>query len=144
MMGCLIRGTDYITLKPAGHPVQPKPEEIVNKVSDLFESGKYTAVYVATEEKKLYDMVGNAIGVENIRENKRQYYDVFYDRNIDVIGKVRFDRDNDNYWKSLEYLSSLAILSKCKTLVAGNCGGTVFAVLMGDYCDPMIFNYGVY
>lgn len=145
MLGVLLRGTDYIKLRPAGHPVQPKPEEIAEKTRQLFNSGEYSAVYVATEEKKLYDLLGNTVGVENVRENKRQYYDdIFNDQKLELIGKVHFDRDNDNYWKGLEYLSSLLILSKCHTLVGGNCGGTLFAVMMGDYHKPTIFNYGVY
>ena len=144
MLGVLIRGTDYIKLRPEGHPVQPKPEEIMEQVKSFFQSGKYHAVYVATEEKKLYDMVGSAIGMQNIRENRRQYYDVFHEKNLEVIGKVHFDRENDNYWKGLEYISSLIILSRCQTLIAGNCGGTLFAVMMADYRDSVIFNYGVY
>ena len=145
MLGVLMRGTDYIKLKPAGHPVQPSPNEIIQKVRECFDQGQYSAVYVATEEKKLFDLVGEAIGVDHIRQNKRQYYDMqFYSNNEDLIGRVSFDRENDNYWKGIEYLSSLIILSRCHSLVAGNCGGTMFAVLMGNYSQPYIFNYGVY
>lgn len=145
MLGVLMRGTDYIKLRPKGHPVQPEPEEIVAKAAQRFAAEDFSAVYVATEEKRLYDMMGAAVGPENVRENKRQYYDALYYRSDEVlIGKVRFDRENDNYWKGLEYLSSLMILSKCRTLVAGNCGGTLFAALMGDYDAPLIFDYGVY
>lgn len=145
MLGVLMRGTDYIKLRPKGHPVQPEPEEIIARVADRFARGDLSAVYVATEEKRLYDMVGDAVGRENVRENKRQYYDELYYKSDEVlIGKVHFDRDNDNYWKGIEYLSSLIILSRCKTLVASNCGGTLFAALMGDYEAPEIFNYGVY
>lgn len=146
MLGVLMRGTDYVKLRPKGHPVQPEPEEIVSEAAKRFNKGAYTATYVATEEKRLFDMVASAVGSENVRENKRKYYDAIYHQSgEDLIGKVRFDRENDNYWKGLEYLSSMIILSKCRTLVAGNCGGTLFAMLMSDnYTDPHIFNYGIY
>lgn len=145
MLGVLIRGTDYVKIHPSGHPVQPEPEEIVQKVHELFQSGKYTAAYVATEERKLYNLVGSAIGQENLRQNKRRYYDdIYYQDNVELIGTIHFDRDDDNYWKGIEYLSSLAILSKCRSLVAGNCGGTLYAMMMADYDQPMIFNYGTY
>lgn len=145
MLGVLMRGTDYIKLKPKGHPVQPEPEKVISRVADMFSQGGFEAVYVATEEKRLYDMVGNAVGWKNVRENKRQYYDkIYYQSDELLIGKVRFDRENDNYLKGLEYLSSLMILSKCQTLVAGNCGGTLYAMLLATYRDPYIFNYGVY
>lgn len=145
MLGAVLRGTDYITLRPAGHPVQPPPEEVANKVSKLFATGAYKAVYVATEEKKLYDLMARAVGSENVRQNKREYYDeLFYGNNAEEIGRVHFDRENDNYWKGLEYLSSLTILSRCRSIVAGNCGATMFATLKGEYEDPIIFDLGLY
>lgn len=145
MLGVVLRGTDYVKLKPKGHPVQPEPEEIVSSVVQRFAQGEFSAVYVATEEKRLFDMVGAAVGEENVRENQRQYYDEEYHHSgVDLIGRVHFNRENDNYWKGIEYLSSLMILSKCKSLIAGNCGGTLFAMLMADYQDPYVFDYGVY
>ena len=64
---------------------------------------------------------------------------------MQFIGDVKFDRENDNYWKGLEYLSSLVILSNCTDLVAGNCGGTEFAVLYtAGYRNKYIFNKGLY
>ena len=145
LLGVLIRGTDYVQLKPPGHPVQPEPHEIIDFCKKRFASGSYQGVYVATEEKALYDMVCDSFGRERTYENRRQYYDeVYYQSKVDLIGKIHFRRNNDNYWKSIEYLSSLIILSKCKSLVAGNCGGTLFAMFMADYKDPYIFNCGVY
>ena len=45
----------------------------------------------------------------------------------------------------MEYLSSLVILSNCTDLVAGNCGGTEFAVLYtAGYRNKYIFNKGLY
>lgn len=145
MLGVVLRGTDYVKLKPAGHPIQPEPEEIASKTLEVFKSGKFSAVYVATEEKKLYNLIGNAVGDDNVRENKRQYYDeLFYGQNTELIGKVHFDRKDDNYWKGVEYLSSLMILSRCRSIVAGGCGATLFAMLLGDYLQPTIFDRGVY
>lgn len=144
-LGVLLRGTDYIKLKPKGHPIQPEPQEVVDKTAQMIAIGGYSGVYVATEEKRLFDMVSAAVGKEITLENKRQYYDAeYYQSGVDLIGKVHFQRENDNYWKGIEYLSSLIILSKCKTLVAGNCGGTLFAMLMADYQNPYVFDYGVY
>ena len=145
LLGVLIRGTDYIKLKPAGHPVQPEPQEIIDEAKARFGNQCFDGIYVATEERVLFEQVVSAFGESMVFQNKREYYDsVYYSSQLREIGQVHFSRENDNYWKGLEYLSSLVILSQCKSLVAGNCGGTFFAMLMGNYRDPFVFDYGVY
>ncbi len=56
------------------------------------------------------------------------------------------DSDDANYWRSIQYLSSMAILSRCEGIVAGNCGGTCLALLMNNmhYRYTYIFNLGMY
>lgn len=145
LLGVLMRGTDYVKLRPKWHPVQPEPGEVIAKAEKWFASGNFSGVYVATEEERLYKMAEAVLGAKNVMQNKRSYYDhAYYQSETREIGQVHFDRDNDNYWKGIEYLSSMLILSSCKTLVAGNCGGTLFAVLMGDHQAPWVFDYGVY
>lgn len=145
-LGLLIRGTDYTGTKPKGHPIQPEIQELIEKAAEYHEQNHYSAIYVATEEKRLFDAIADAFGREIVRENQRKYFDEqYYQRNLNYIGHVRFDRERDNFWKGLEYLSSLVILSRCTDLIAGNCGGTEFAVLFTNgYRNKYIFNKGVY
>ena len=66
-------------------------------------------------------------------ENKRTYYDrIMKEQSLVSIANVRFDRENDEHYKGLEYLSSLVILSRCQGLVAGNCGGTRMALFLNE------------
>lgn len=146
-LGVLIRGTDYTSTKPSGHPIQPNPNELLKKAKEVFDDCNFNQVYVATEEKRLFNKACDVFGIEKVRQNKREYYDdIYYSmKEGSLIGQVKFKRDNDNYLKGLEYLSSLIILSKCKALVAGNCGGTNFAVNYSktyEYC--YIFDLGKY
>lgn len=75
------------------------------------------------------------------------YYDKQYSslKEGALIGQVIFERENDNYFKGLEYISSITILSKCNSLVAGGCGGTDFAVHYSNgYEICYVFDLGVY
>ena len=80
-------------------------------------------------------------------ENKRTYYDrIMKEQSLVSIANVRFDRENDEHYKGLEYLSSLVILSRCQGLVAGNCGGTRMALFLneGRYENCKVFDKGLY
>ncbi len=145
-LGMIIRGTDYTGSRPKGHPVQPSVDELIAKASEFNSRYQYQTIYVATEEKRLFDAVCQVFGKDTVKQNKRKYYDEqYYDRKYSFIGQVKFDRENDAFYKGLEYLSSLIILSRCTDLVAGNCGGTEFAVLYSNnYRNKYIFNKGLY
>lgn len=146
-LGILMRGTDYTTLRPKRHPVQPDVSEVLSIAERLFQSDKgYKKIYVATEEKRLFDEVCSRFGKEIVLSNQRMYYDEqYYSKSGQLIGNVRFDRENDSYLRGLEYLSSLFILSACEGIVAGNCGGTLFAVtISSSYEDVKIIDKGFY
>ena len=59
---------------------------------------------------------------------------------------MHFERENDEYLKGLEYLSSLYIVSQCKALIAGNCGGSQMAVFVngGRHEYEHVFDLGMY
>lgn len=146
MIGILLRGTDYVATKPSGHPIQPEPKEIFEKAKEFILKNQYEKVYVATDEEKLFFKAEDYFGSDIICSNKRAYYDEIYYSNdaINLIGQVHFQRENDNYLKGIEYLSSLTILSQCDAIVAGNCGGTLFSVLNSETKNRYVFDKGYY
>lgn len=146
VLGVICRGTDYITLKPAGHPVQPAVDKVIEYCKQCMDKFEYDAIYLATEEKKIRDMFVHAFP-DKILENQRMYYDdIYYKENIQYIKDVHFNRENNNYWIGLEYLSSITLLSRCNSLVGGNCGGSMAALFMNNnqYEHVHIFNLGLY
>ena len=146
VLGVLCRGTDYTETRPEGHPVQPSGEEILEKAIEIFEKNSYEYVYLATEDSRYDRMFRERFG-DRLLTNRRHYYDEAFDEQaVTLIKDVHFDRENDDYLKGLEYLSSLKILSKCDGLVAGNCGGTLCAVIWNNnsYRDKYIFDLGCY
>lgn len=147
VLGVICRGTDYLRLKPSGHPIQPEICNVIKECRSAIDTYGYTHIYLATEERKIRDLFEEAFP-GRILENKRKYYDDIYDQNPDIsyIKEVRFNRDNDHYWSGLEYLSSITLLSRCHALIGGNCGGTMAAMFMNNnrYEYTHIFNLGLY
>ena len=146
VLGVLCRGTDYIETRPKGHPVQPDIDSLISKVEEVFKNGGYQYLYLATEDGR-YDRAFRSVYGDRLLINKRKYYDsVYLDQKVSLIKDVHFDRDDDDFLKGIEYVSSLQILSKCQGLVAGNCSGTQAAVFWnnGNYRDTYIFDLGLY
>lgn len=146
VLGVICRGTDYLRLRPAGHPVQPDVDDVITLCKEKIKTDSYDAIYLATEEKQIRDRFCQEFpGM--VLENKRKYYDeIYYKENIQYIKDVHFDRENNNYWIGLEYLSSIILLSRCDALIGGNCGGTMAALFFNDckYQFTHIFDLGLY
>ena len=147
VLGIICRGTDYLALKPAGHPVQPSIQEIIEFCKKHMKHNKYDAIYLATEERQIRDLFVKEFPGK-ILENKRKYYDDIYykDSSISYIKDVHFDRENDNYLSGLEYLSSIILLSRCTSVIGGNCGGTLGAIFFNNekYEFTHVFDLGLY
>lgn len=146
LLGVLCRGTDYTGTKPKGHPVQPELDEVMNLVERKMREQNYDAIYLATEDGRIDKMFRQRFPGK-IRINKRQYYDaIFGECNLSLIKDVHFDREDDDYLKGIEYLSSLIILSECDGIIAGNCGGSQMAVFLnaGYYSYRHVYDLGLY
>ena len=148
VLGCLGRGTDYTDTKPKGHPIQPTIKELIQESESVMKKHNLHFIYLATEEKKIADAFKAHFGNEMILENKRNYFDIQYDTNdsINRVSQVSFGRENDDFKKSLEYISSINLLSKCDAIVAGRCGGSRAAVYLngGKYIERVLFDKGLY
>lgn len=146
VIGVVCRGTDYLILKPHRHPVQPAVDEVIRLCRKWLKNYGYDKIYLATEDEKIYQKFESAFPGQ-ILTNKRSYYDgVMKENGFADITQVHFDRENDDFLKGLEYLSSLYILSKCSVIVGGDCGASQMATFLsnGKYERMHIFDKGLY
>jgi len=139
-LGVLARGTDYVTLKPYFHPVQPSIEEIVEKIDAYRIKYDCKKIYVATEDsgilKKLKEKYGEDLCYND--QKRIQNTDTFLNYNEEFT-------KTDPYKRGLDYLTSIYVLSRCTGLIAGRTSGTVGAVLMAEnYEFQYIFSKGRY
>lgn len=146
VVGCVLRSTDYTKLKPSGHPIQPSVDEVVNKLKEVMRSYQIDYIYLATEDSDIAN-VFKATFPDRVIENKRMYYnEQFNGRELNAVSQVHFERENDDYLKMLEYISSINLVSKCDCLVTGLNGGSEMAVYRNGnrYEYAYVFDKGFY
>jgi len=141
VLGILARGTDYVSLKPKGHPVQPTVEQIIEKASEIMKFQQCEKIYLATEDQGIYEKLMDAFEGK-ILAPKMERFTTSGAQNInDLESKI----ENTRKQKGREYLLSMMLLSGCTCLLAGNVGGTHGALLMNDeYEYKYIFELGYY
>ena len=147
VLGVLCRGTDYTTTKPKHHPVQPEIPEVIDLARIEMDRRGLEFLYLATEELRIVRQFESAFPGK-VLTNKREYYDdIYYNEDgVRLIGEVYHGRENEDYLKGLEYLSSILILSQCQSLIGGNCGGSAAALYFNNFSYEYwhLFNLGRY
>lgn len=144
ILGIIARGTDYVQLKPSLHPIQPSIEDLILEAKKLKNSNFWEYIYLATEEKAIVERFEEEFP-EQILTNKRMYYDGDYSNKY--LCEVKKERENDEYLRNLEYLSSMNLLANCHMLIGGMCGGSLAVLIMrGDkpYEYLHLFDLGDY
>lgn len=140
-LGILARGTDYVSSRPAGHPVQPSAEQIIEKAYRVMEEYSCAKIYLATEDAVIYRKFKTAFG-EKLLSLETERYSASAGQNInDLIA----EKQKSKVIKGKEYLLSIMLLANCNCLVAGNAGGTHGALLLNKGYDyKFIFELGTY
>ena len=139
-VGVLCRGTDYIRLKPYGHPVQPDSEAVIKKIRQFLKREGCNYVFLATEDKYIYEKMHMEFGNRLIVPNVSRYKDTGKRYLSDIVREER-----NGYEKGRDYLASIYILSRCEYFVAGRTSGSIAALLLSQgFEDIYLWNLGYY
>lgn len=141
MAGILARGTDYTSLKPAGHPIAPTPEEISAKLDEFLERYGSRKIFLATEDENIYAFFREKYG-DMIFTSDNELV-----RNYSGRGYIAGEIEAENKYKfGLDYLVKMICLSRCKYLIAADTAGSRFARLInnGKYIAEYVFRLGTY
>lgn len=130
VLGVLCRGTDYISLKPPNHPVQPDINQMIEKIEQVYSEQKCTKIYLVTEDATFYDKISSRFPDIVVSSNKN-YVEYNDENEKEYIGNVLKEKC-DIRQNGLEYLTSIVILSRCNCIVAGRTSGTIAAHIMAD------------
>ena len=143
VLGVSVRGTDYVALRPHGHPVQPTIEQAVSKTREVMNTGEYDAVYLATEDKHILSEFRQAFG-EKLMLPECDYID--FDASDNRYVTTYFtERKNDKYLRGLEYLVSKLLLTKCNGLITSKTSGTTGIMCLSEGFKYLyVFDLGVY
>ena len=141
ILGVLLRGTDYTTLKPSGHPIPPTAEQAIIKAQEVMKSEKFNAVYLATEDKNILAKFQAAFNDKLILP-EADYVNYDYEH-----AKLLADCDDINkYLRGIEYLVSMLFLAKCcRGFITCITSGSTGVMCLSDGFDYLyVFDLGLY
>lgn len=135
-LGVLCRGTDYIALKPSGHPVQPEPDEMMNKVHEVMQKQECDKILLVTEDSKIEDMFlkrfGDIVVVPSESHLKYDGHSYLSDLTVE-------DSQEKKINNGLDYLMRIMLLAKCNCFVAGRTSGCIGVMLQEHNFDYVYF-----
>ena len=144
VLGVLARGTDYTSLQPHKHAVVPTVDQLFEKIEEKqTEWKRYSYIFLATEDENIYSRFKERYGNKLITSGQELYLSNTKGR---ALSQIRKKRKNDNYYRGLEYLTTVYLLSKCDALIGGNTAGTIAAMWWnkGEYKNTYLFDLGKY
>lgn len=141
ILGVFCRGTDYISLRPKGHPVQPGVNQVIEKTKEYLE--KYSnikKIFLATEDYRIYAAFKETFGEKVCVSDLELVKD--YDGKDYLCNYL----PKNKYETGLNYLIKMLLLAECDYLISSKASGSYFAMIMKkqDWEDSYIYELGVY
>lgn len=112
-LGVHVRGTDY-NIGFSNHPIAISPNEILESVVELFSTGKYEQVFLATDDVNALNLFKDAFA-----ERLVFYSDTMRSDDIYGVHIKHIDRPLHYYKLGLEVLRDVYTLASCDGLICG-------------------------
>lgn len=144
-LGLYLRGTDYTSLKPSGHPIQPNIESACLQAKEIMNKNGLDSVFLVTEDEKIYKKVKeyfeDKLHIVSFDKFISNYENRDFLSNSNSISEL----SNNSIERGTNYLIKILILSKCNSIVAGNTKGSLAACAFSKgYKTQYIYNVGKY
>jgi hypothetical protein len=141
VLGCIVRGTDYIQGRPLNHPVQPLPEDVVQKAKEVMAEQGYEKLFLATEDANVLELFRKEFGDRLLYVQQQRYRD----GKTPLALQEGYAAESDPKTEGLKYLSVIYLLAGCDGLIGGRCGITTIAYLISDGFEyEYLWNLGRY
>lgn len=138
VLGVLLRGTDYTTIKPPQHPIMPTWDKVALDIKHILEAKKFDRIFLATEDLDIASHLRNEFGNKLITAQDQIKYSGhgFLSQSHGVSGNLN---------RAESYIANMILLSKCKFVLAARTSGAVGAALMAqDTSNWKFYDLGVY
>lgn len=126
ILGVVYRGTDYLYAFAHAKPLSIA--EYIEVVKEKLAECGYEYIFLATEVEEAVAEFESAFGEQMICAEQKRYPQS--ERRI--LSTVTFDREQDEYWRGLEYLTVLFLLSQCDSIMGMDTGTFRAAVTMNE------------
>lgn len=141
ILGILVRGTDYISLKPKDHPIQPSPRMVIRDIKEIDKKNKYEWFFISTEDDSIREIFINEFKqkLKFLKYNKKLNYSKkhFLGYNENIKGNMKFTKI---------YILNMIILSKCIDIICSQTSGAIglFILRNKKFRNIKIYNLGLY
>ena len=135
VLGVHLRGTDYTSNKPFGHPIAPPLELAASTVVAKLKKWNCNKIFLATEDKNIVWNFKNIFGDVCVTFD-RSYIDYKQGK---WITEHRIERENDYFLQGKEYLLEILILSQCTAFISARCSGAVGVMMLSDHFENTYF-----
>jgi hypothetical protein len=131
IFGVFMRGTGYQTYKGA-QPIMPDVEFYIQELEKLLNKSKFSRLYVATEDFRLFLRLQKHFGANIIMPSLR------YEQNLKLdVWEKNQDLTFDHailmgFDKTLTYLTETILLSQCINYVCNLSNASVFSIALSD------------
>lgn len=141
VLGCVVRGTDYIQGRPLNHPVQPLPEEVLEKAKKTMEEKGYEYLFLATEDENVLKLFQQELKDKLLYVEQQRYTD----GTTLLALQPGYASESSPKLEGLKYLSVIYLLAECDGLIGGRCGITTIAYLISKgFSYTYLWNLGRY
>ena len=132
ILGVLARGTDFIILKPKGHPIAPDYKIIIKDIKKMDDKNKYDYIFLTTEDDNIRAKI--------VKEFGQKIKCLIYKKAIKYNYSKKDDNNylafNENIKGNLEfmkiYLINIIILSNCLDIIAARTNGSIGAFIFSN------------
>jgi len=140
VVGVLCRGTDYTSLKPYAHPIQPEVSDVIDKAEEFLSGHGCTHIYLCTEDEKIVRLFEERFG-DRLLVYPRRYVSESTSGEVitDIINKACNPED-----AGIDYLGQIYVLAKCRFGILSLTSATPFVSFMSEFEDIHIWNLGRY
>lgn len=142
ILGVLCRGTDYTDSKPSGHPIQPTAIQAVEKAKEVMVQNGYQYIFLATEDQRILNVFKDAFG-DNLLFSGQKLYGGMNGKKF--LSEFKVSDYSEKWRNTVDYFSTIYILSNCDGLLTGLTCGSICAYLMSrGYSYTFFWNLGMY
>lgn len=139
IVGVLVRGTDFIGLKPYNHPIPPTIEEAIYKTKKTMHEYNCNKVFLVTEDEDILDAFKTEFKQSLLYVPQRRVKNTNKEYIEDVINNIK----DENIEK--QYITAIALLARCNCLLSARTSGGVAALVMSEGFEYEFFwNKGRY
>lgn len=142
VLGIHVRGTDFAK-NYKNHPQFVPTNDYLQKAIELWRTGKYEKIFLATDDEKSLNLFKNEFG-----DNLIFFADIYRTFDGTAVHLTKHKRLNDRYLLGKEVLKDVFALSKCNALIAGRSNVSMIARILNfanekKYIDCCILDYGL-